>query len=351
MKSSVYKKTEIGFARDLKAERVLLLCDQNTVKFESAAQKILGKYVKLEYGGKHIVPNENALAEAKRAGRGCTAVLALGSGTLNDLAKAVAQELNIFSAVYCTAPSMDGYASPVAAMIEGKSKVSRIAAAPRMIFVDYDVLCNCPKNMVGAGAADILGKYTCLADWLLAQRLTGESYRAVVAQKVLASADEVSASADELAENGREGIEKLTEALLLSGEAMAEVGNSRPASGSEHHMSHFIELDFLRRGKIPPLHGVTVGLGTLVSLKLYEKLPLLIGQVGKFDLPSESRIRDILKKLGCPVCYRDIGVSLQTVREMIENSHTIRERFTILTALHQRDMLRSLSEEISDLVW
>ena len=38
-------------------------------------------------------------------------------------------------------------------------------------------------------------------------------------------------------------------------------------------MSHYLEMDFLRRGKRIPLHGVKVGLGTMVSLYLYHTLP------------------------------------------------------------------------------
>ncbi|MFQ9800392.1 MAG: iron-containing alcohol dehydrogenase [Clostridia bacterium] len=59
---------------------------------------------------------------------------------------------------------------------------------------------------------------------------------------------------------------------MLSGIAMGYAGNSRPASGSEHHMSHFWEMDFLFRGKKAVLHGIKVGIGTVVSCKLYEYL-------------------------------------------------------------------------------
>jgi glycerol dehydrogenase-like iron-containing ADH family enzyme len=58
-------------------------------------------------------------------------------------------------------------------------------------------------------------------------------------------------------------------ALIVAGTSMAICGNSRPASGSEHHQSHFLEMDFVRRGEKIPMHGIKVAIGTLVSITLY----------------------------------------------------------------------------------
>lgn len=69
-----------------------------------------------------------------------------------------------------------------------------------------------------------------------------------------------------------EAIKAVTEALVLSGIAMSFVGNSRPASGSEHHLSHYWEMKFQAEGKKPVLHGIKVGIGMIIVTKMYEML-------------------------------------------------------------------------------
>ena len=56
------------------------------------------------------------------------------------------------------------------------------------------------------------------------------------------------------------GIEKLMDSLVDSGMCMLDFGNSRPASGAEHYMSHFLEMKLLREGRPAVLHGAKVGL-------------------------------------------------------------------------------------------
>ena len=64
-------------------------------------------------------------------------------------------------------------------------------------------------------------------------------------------------------ERDLEGMRLLGTALLLNGISMSICGSSRPASGSEHLISH--ALDAL--SKRPRLHGLQVGVATyLVSL-------------------------------------------------------------------------------------
>lgn len=62
------------------------------------------------------------------------------------------------------------------------------------------------------------------------------------------------------------------EALVLTGASMSYAGNSRPASGAEHHISHFWEMVFLFKGKEAVLHGTKVGISTVAVAKLHELL-------------------------------------------------------------------------------
>ena len=59
---------------------------------------------------------------------------------------------------------------------------------------------------------------------------------------------------------------------MLSGIAIGYIGNSRPASGSEHHIAHFWEMMSLLKEKEGALHGERVGVAEIAVLKLYEML-------------------------------------------------------------------------------
>ena len=50
---------------------------------------------------------------------------------------------------------------------------------------------------------------------------------------------------------------------------MAFAGCSRPASGIEHYFSHMWEMMAMERGLPYDLHGIQVGVGTVLSLRLY----------------------------------------------------------------------------------
>ena len=135
---------------------------------------------------------------------------------------------------------------------------------------------------------------------------------------------------------------------------MAICGNSRPASGSEHHQSHFLEMDFVRRGEKIPMHGLKVAIGTLVSIELYnylkenkisfngsEKLYEILS-----ELPTVEEIRTMLVKMGCPVRFSEIGVRKETMEEMLEKAYTVRDRYTVLTLIHDL----GLTEQIKPII-
>ena len=77
--------------------------------------------------------------------------------------------------------------------------------------------------------------------------------------------------------NGRrthdvEALRGLMHGLIVSGFAMQAHGNSRPASGSDHQLSHLWEMERLTVGGKPAAHGACVGVGAVAMLALYEWL-------------------------------------------------------------------------------
>ena len=59
---------------------------------------------------------------------------------------------------------------------------------------------------------------------------------------------------------------------MISGISMAFAEISRPASGLEHYFSHLWEMQALLRSKPSDLHGIQVGVGTLLVLWIYENM-------------------------------------------------------------------------------
>ena len=69
-----------------------------------------------------------------------------------------------------------------------------------------------------------------------------------------------------------EAIRILMEALVNVGVMMSYVGNSRPASGSEHHLSHYFEITGLLNHHEYYLHGIDVLYSAALTARLREAL-------------------------------------------------------------------------------
>ncbi len=73
--------------------------------------------------------------------------------------------------IIATAPSVDGFASDCAPLIVKNMRVTYEAKVPNAIIGDITILKDAPMDMIAAGVGDILGKYTCLVDWKLANMI------------------------------------------------------------------------------------------------------------------------------------------------------------------------------------
>ena len=110
-------------------------------------------------------------------------------------------------------------------------------------------------------------------------------------------------------EGDEEACEKLMYALILSGLAMQMTGNSRPASGAEHSMSHLWEMEVINR-KLNALHGEKVSVGTMVVLREYKKIADAVRR-GKCRVTSyENRDRELLEKV-----FGKKGLLKQVIKE------------------------------------
>jgi glycerol-1-phosphate dehydrogenase [NAD(P)+] len=119
--------------------------------------------------------------------------------------------------------------------------------------------------------------------------------------------------------------EKLIYGLLMSGLAMQMLGNSRCASGAEHHISHLIEMQPEHLGvKSDALHGEKVGVGTLLACREYHRLKDSRVKWGNYRQASPEYIKEMFgNTLGLSIteentkdCAR--GITAQLIEEKWE---------------------------------
>jgi glycerol-1-phosphate dehydrogenase [NAD(P)+] len=132
--------------------------------------------------------------------------------------------------------------------------------------------------MIAAGFADMLGKLTSIADWRIGRLLWNEPYDESIAERTLEAAKWCTDNAAAIGEGSPEAVRVLLDALLESGYCMLDFGSSRPASGAEHHLSHFWEMKLLQEGRPAILHGAKVGVATALVAGMYARLRSLSRQ-------------------------------------------------------------------------
>lgn len=341
-----YKKNPEGFPKffDYISEKnVLVIGDVNTYPYVEGIYDQIKEHAKKTkqfiFSDKQLIPDERAIAAILSQTEEMDYILAVGSGTLNDLAKYCAKKRAIESGVLATAPSMDGYASMGAALMLNMKKETKSVNMPHDFLIDSTILVHAPRDMIASGFGDIIGKFTCLADWKLASIVKQEPINYKAYQMMENARNDVVSHFQQIMLFQEDGVRYLMDALVMAGLAMAESKNSRPASGSEHHQSHFLEMYFVRQKQLVPLHGIKVALGTLVSLELYHHLKEIRSDFAHRQellelantLPKAEEVRSMLLAIDCPVYFHLLSISEEIFKAMIYQSCLVRDRYTILT--------------------
>lgn len=335
--------------------------------------------------------------------------VAVGAGTLNDLVKRAAYEVERPFMVVGTAASMDGYTAFGASLAVAGHKQTMTCPAPRAMVADIKVLVDAPDRMTASGYGDLIGKVPAGADWIIADALGIEPIDDAVWQRVQGPLRQAVGSPAELQAGDRAAMEALIEGLVMSGLAMQAAQSSRPASGAEHQFSHLWEMEGLGRDDDPPLsHGFKVGLGTISLAALYERVlerdlasidvaavvdawpsrsemeqsvreahdllaDMAVDQtLGKYVTAEQlaarlERLREIwpalrqrladqllppgeleemLRTAGCPTRPSDIGLSIEDFRATYTRSGMIRTRYTLLDLAKEAGILEACVDEL-----
>jgi glycerol-1-phosphate dehydrogenase [NAD(P)+] len=225
------------------------------------------------FGRERIEPDEASLGLALiHFDRRCDSIVGIGGGTINDVGKMAARITGLPYMVVATAPSMDGFASATSSMMVRRSKVSLDSTCAAAVVADLDILAAAPERLLKAGVGDILAKYVSICEWRISRLVNGEYYCDEVARLIRGNVRRCAASAGGLLKRDPAAVRDVMEGLILSGMAMAFAGLSRPASGVEHYFSHLWDMRAAEMGHEADLHGIQVGVATLLALRVYDML-------------------------------------------------------------------------------
>ena len=290
--------------RALGCKKPFVVCDQDTKKAAwHFVQPVLEKagvtWCLYEIRRRHPEPDEETVGEITMAfDPGCDCILAVGSGVINDCCKVLARAVGRPQLVVGTAPSMDGYASDSSSMILSRTKTTLYNACPQVILADTRIMKDAPMRMLQAGLGDMIAKYVALCEWRMTALINGEYYCEEIAGMMRASLKKIVESAPRMLQRDEEAIGAVAEGLILSGIAMAFAKISRPASGLEHYFSHLWEMFSLDRGLPTELHGIPVGVGTLLCLELYDRIRTLQPKDGELPWDEETWQQEMRRVFG-----------------------------------------------------
>ena len=278
------------------------------------------------------------VAALRRASAPADALVAVGSGTINDLCKYAAAQDGKPYAVFATAPSMNGYTSKNAAITVDGHKKSLAAAPPVGVFVDLTVLAAAPARMIRAGLGDSMCRSTAQADWLLSHHLFETEYReapfALLADDEPALLDDPEA----LLRNDPDAMRALARTLILSGIGMTMCDGSYPASQGEHLISHYIDM-VAPPNRAAYFHGEQVGVATLTMARIQETV--LAGGPPRLqrDAISESELQ---RRFGADVgasCWHEFEVKRLTPDRLARLQRHIDARWDEIRARVRRAMI------------
>lgn len=256
-------------------QKVLLVSDRNAM---AAADGVLDSLIAAGFVIKQLIFDNMMYARIEQVREveallsDVEGVISVGTGSVNDICRVASFNKSKKFCIFATAPSMDGFASDTAPIVENNFKNSYFVEQPAVILADTAVLAAAPLELKAAGFGDMVAKYIGIADWRISNILTGEYYCPAVADITMQGVAKIMALADKVTANDEEAAGSIMEGLILSGLGMKLAGCSRPASGSEHVVSHYWECYKLARGIWPEFHGKKVGVATVLINRIYRNI-------------------------------------------------------------------------------
>jgi len=198
--------------------------------------------------------------------------IAVGSGTINDIVKRAAYLSSKKYICIPTAPSVDGFSSTGAAITVDGFKTTLECLPPYYIVADKNIIENAPSELISAGYGDLIGKLTAGADWIIADLLSIEKIDNIAWSLSQNAARRLFYQSEEIRSRNPNAIVELYKGLIDSGLSIQLYKNSRPASGTEHLISHTWEMIIHNNNDRIIFHGLQIALGTLISAAMMNEI-------------------------------------------------------------------------------
>ena len=404
-------RTLPGYTKKFGYAHPYIVCDEITFKIAGERCEKLLREAGIESRVlvlKHTGFDEATLGEiVLNLPENCDLMIGVGTGSITDIIRFSSYKLNRPCFTIATGAPMDGFAASIGIMNVNNLKKTMQAHTTELIIGDTDILKTAPYRMTVAGFGDLIGKITCLNDWELARIINGEHYCKNIVDLVQDCLSHVLEIAPKIRHRDPEALGSVMKGLVLSGAAISLYGNSRPASGAEHHMSHYWETVMEQRGTQHAMHGEQVATGTVLVLMLIEEL--LKGEVdfdrarafaGEYDralwekeirraygsaadeviaiedaakkndpanrlrridsmqqhwqeiraqlmtLPSAEYLMHLLQGIGCPCLPAEIGVDAPTLKDTFLYCKEVRARYTVFQTVYDLGLMDSLSDAV-----
>lgn len=249
-------------------------------------------------------------------------VLAVGGGRVVDVAKLAAARRQAQVVTMPTQLASDAICSPVAIILDAEGRQQSMGAQmPIAIVVDMEVVESAPVRTWLSGLGDLISNLSAVRDWRQAHDRRAEEFDDFACLTSEAAALSVFEDDADIAQDDYR--QKLIRGLILSGIAMEMAGSSRPASGSEHLISH--ALDQLLEHPRP--HGLQVALGTIAA-------SVLRAEDGR-------RLVTFFRHVGLPVVPADLDITVDDFMAAVRIGPTTRPgRTTCLDDVDVADLAR-----------
>lgn len=337
-----------------------IVCDKNT--YAAAGEKAaavlkeagIGStvFILSENGYPKCEPNEYSVGSlCMHFDTTCDTVIGVGGGVINDCCKVFSYSANLPQIIVGTAPSMDGFASNSSSMVVDSVKTTLYNRCPAGIVLDTEIMAQAPMRMLWAGFGDMVAKYISVCEWRISHIVTGEYYCEHVAQLMRNALKKIMAASDKLALRDPDAVGAVAEGLVLSGFAMSFAKVSRPASGLEHYFSHVWEMLALERGKEADLHGIQVGVGTVLTMNIYDGIKTLVPSrekalrhMAEFDSAAwEKEIRRVFGKTAPQVLEIEKKTQKNSPEKHLKRLNAILDNWDAIQKI--------ISEELPDKEW
>ena len=206
-----------------------------------------------------------ALAEADAAIRGAAVVVSVGSGTITDIAKDASFRAGLPFVVVQTAVSVNAFSDDMAVLLRNGVKRTVPSHWPDALIVDHDVIAGAPSIMNRAGFGELMAMFTAPADWYLATAIgADDSFDPKVVDLFRAGGDRLLDHAAGVAANRHDALAELAVQMTMTGIAMGVAGRTAPLSGTEHTISHLLDMAAERDRRGSAFHGAQVGVAAVV---------------------------------------------------------------------------------------